>query len=175
MFDIKQSMFDINQSMFDAKQSMLDFVKTLDSRKYLMKLISRNFLSVSSESDDDDLEYADSSSDESEIAEIAEEMSVQDFSIARGLTFKDLFPVDTYNTTCKEPTDDDMETVSEKSVLPTATVWKCHDFSIAQILREINFGDSRIAKSAVSKHSEAQKVDFYEFLHFLKAEIDQIN
>ena len=93
-------------------------MKTLDSRK----LISHNFLSVSSESDDDDLEYADSSSDESEIAEIAEEMSVQDFSIARGLTFKDLFPVDTYNTTCKEPTDDDMETVSEKSVLPTLTI-----------------------------------------------------
>ena len=65
------------------------------------------------------MEYADSTSDESEIAEIAEEMSVQDFSIARGLTFKDLFPADTYNTTCKEPTDDDMETVSEKSVLPT--------------------------------------------------------
>ena len=62
------------------------------------------------------MEYADSTSDESEIAEIAEEMSVQDFSIARGLTFKDLFPADTYNTTCKEPTDDDMETVSEKAL-----------------------------------------------------------
>ena len=29
------------------------------------------------------------------------------------------------------------------------TVWKFQDFSIAQILREINFGDSRSAKSAV--------------------------
>ena len=40
----------------------------------------------------------------------------QDFSIARGLTFKAIFPADTYNTTCKEPTDDDMETVSKPAV-----------------------------------------------------------
>ena len=29
------------------------------------------------------------------------------------------------------------------------TVWKFHDFSITQILREINFGDSRSAESAI--------------------------
>ena len=29
------------------------------------------------------------------------------------------------------------------------TVWKFHDFSITQILREINFGDCRSAKSAI--------------------------
>ena len=29
------------------------------------------------------------------------------------------------------------------------TVWKFHDFSITQILREINFRDSRCAKSAI--------------------------
>ena len=29
------------------------------------------------------------------------------------------------------------------------TVWKFHDFSITQILHEINFGDSRSAKTAV--------------------------
>jgi len=29
------------------------------------------------------------------------------------------------------------------------TVWNFHSFSITQILREINFGDSRSAKSAV--------------------------
>jgi len=54
-------------------------------------------------------------------------------------------------------------------------VLKCHDFSITQILREINFGYSRSAKSAILTHSEALNVDFNEFLHFLKAEIYQIN
>ena len=29
------------------------------------------------------------------------------------------------------------------------TVWKFHDFSITQILREINFGNCRIAKSTI--------------------------
>ena len=46
-------------------------------------------------------------------------------------------------------------------------LWKFHDFSIAQILREINFGDSRSAKSALLTHFEALNI---EFLHFLKAE-----
>ena len=52
-------------------------------------------------------------------------------------------------------------------------MWKFHDFSITQILREINFGDSRNAKSAISTHLEALNFDLHEFLHFLKAEIDQ--
>ena len=43
------------------------------------------------------------------------------------------------------------------------TVWKFHDFSITQILREINFVDSRSAKSAILTHLEAQNFDFYEF------------
>ena len=51
------------------------------------------------------------------------------------------------------------------------TVWKFHDFSIIQILREIN---SLGAKSAISTHLEALNYDFYEFLHFLKGEIYQI-
>ena len=34
-------------------------------------------------------------------------------------------------------------------VSPFFTVWKVKDFSITQILREINFGDSRSAKSAI--------------------------
>ena len=55
------------------------------------------------------------------------------------------------------------------------TVWKFHDFSITQILCEINFRDSRSAKSAIITHLEALNFDFYEFLHFLKGEIDQIN
>ena len=32
------------------------------------------------------------------------------------------------------------------------TVWKFHDFSVTQILREIKFGDSRSAKSAILTH-----------------------
>ena len=54
------------------------------------------------------------------------------------------------------------------------TVWKFHRFSITQILREINFGDSRSAKKAISLLLEALNFEFYEFLHFLKAEIDQM-
>ena len=45
------------------------------------------------------------------------------------------------------------------------------DFSISQILREINLGDSRSAKSAILTHLEAMN---FEFLHFLKAETHQI-
>ena len=54
---------------------------------------------------------------------------------------------------------------------PLATVWKFHNFAITQILREIKFEDSRSAKSAIFTHLEALNFDFYEFLHFLKAEI----
>ena len=41
------------------------------------------------------------------------------------------------------------------------TVWKFHDFSITQILREINYGDSRSAKSFILTHSEALNFEFY--------------
>ena len=54
-------------------------------------------------------------------------------------------------------------------------MWKFDDFSITQILRENNFGNSRSAKSTISNHSEALNFDFYEFLHCLKAEIYQSN
>ena len=54
-------------------------------------------------------------------------------------------------------------------------MWKFHDFSITQILREINCGDSRSAKSAILTHLEALNFDLDELLHFLKAEIYQIN
>ena len=54
------------------------------------------------------------------------------------------------------------------------TVWKFHDFFITQILREINFGDSRSAKSAILTHSEALNFDFNEISHFLKAEISKL-
>ena len=51
------------------------------------------------------------------------------------------------------------------------TMGKSHDFLITHILREINFWDSRRAKSAILTHLEAPKIDFYEFLPILKANI----
>ena len=54
-------------------------------------------------------------------------------------------------------------------------MWKFDDFYITQILREINFEDSRNAKTAILTHLEAQNFDFYEFLHFFMAEIYQMN
>ena len=54
------------------------------------------------------------------------------------------------------------------------TVWKFHAFCIFQILREINFEDFWSAKSAILPHLEALNFDIYDFLHFLKAEIDQM-
>ena len=54
------------------------------------------------------------------------------------------------------------------------TVWKFHYFSITQISREINFWYSRSAKSVILTQLEALNFDFYEFLHFLKAEIYQL-
>ena len=54
-------------------------------------------------------------------------------------------------------------------------MWKFHDFPITQILREINFEDSGSVNSAILPHLEALNFDIYEFLHFVKAEIDQIH
>ena len=49
-------------------------------------------------------------------------------------------------------------------------------FSITQILREINFGDSRSAKYAILTQLKVLNFAFYEILHVLKgAEIYQIN
>ena len=39
---------------------------------------------------------------------------------------------------------------------------KLHDFSITNILREINFGDSRSAKSTILTHLKTLEFDFYE-------------
>ena len=54
-------------------------------------------------------------------------------------------------------------------------MWKFQDFSITQILREINFWDSQSAKSAILTHLEAPDFDFFGFLQFLKDEIYQNN
>ena len=53
------------------------------------------------------------------------------------------------------------------------TVWKLQDFSVTQILREINIGQYRSAKSAILTDFETLNHDLYEFLPFLKAEIYQ--
>ena len=55
------------------------------------------------------------------------------------------------------------------------TVWKFHNFPITQILREIKFRDTRSANSAILAHADTLNFDFYEFLHFLKAEIYQFH
>ena len=55
------------------------------------------------------------------------------------------------------------------------TVWKFHNFAINKTLREIDFGDSTSAKSAILSHFEPLNLDFHEFLHFWKAEIHQMN
>ena len=54
------------------------------------------------------------------------------------------------------------------------TEWKFHYFSITHILREINFGDSRSSKSAISTLISALNMSFYEFL-YLNGELYQIN
>ena len=64
---------------------------------------------------------------------------------------------------------------STSNIFALNTVWKFHDFSVTQILREINFGDSTSAKSAILTHLDVLNFAFYEILHFLKAEIYQIN
>ena len=54
------------------------------------------------------------------------------------------------------------------------TVWKFHDFSITQILREINFGESRSAKSATLTQLKALNFDFYAFLPLLRLKLTKI-
>ena len=46
---------------------------------------------------------------------------------------------------------------------------------MTHILREINFGDSRSAKSGILTHLEAMAFDANNTLHFLKADIYQIS
>ena len=55
------------------------------------------------------------------------------------------------------------------------TVWKFYNISITHIFREINFRDTKSTKSTILSRLEALNFDLYAFLHFQKAEIDQIN
>ena len=62
-----------------------------------------------------------------------------------------------------------------KNVLETGTVWKFHELCIIQISRETNREDSWSAKSAILPYLEVLNFDFDVFVHFLKAEIYQMN
>ena len=53
-------------------------------------------------------------------------------------------------------------------------MWKFQNISATKILREMNFTDSRSAKIAILTSLETMNFDFHEFLHFLRAEFDQI-
>ena len=68
-----------------------------------------------------------------------------------------------------------VQTWAPQFILSQYTMCKFHDFPITQILCEVNFKDSRSAKCAILTNLEALNFYFYEFLHFLKAAIDQIN
>ena len=54
-------------------------------------------------------------------------------------------------------------------------MWKFQEFAIIQILREINFGHSGSAISAIITHLQALNFEFDEFLYFFKAVIYQIS
>ena len=54
-------------------------------------------------------------------------------------------------------------------------MWKFHDFYITHILREINLGDFKSAKSAILTHLEPLNFDFHECLHIMKVAIYQLN
>ena len=46
------------------------------------------------------------------------------------------------------------------------TVWKFQDLSVTQILREINFWDSKNARLAILTHLEALNLNLYEICTF---------
>ena len=50
-------------------------------------------------------------------------------------------------------------------------MWKLHDFSDPQILRETNIREFRCPKTPIFTHSKALNFDFNGFLNFLKAEL----
>ena len=76
---------------------------------------------------------------------------------------------------CKRGAERVIMAVENVEIGQVITVWTFHDFSITQILREINFGDFTRAKSAILTHLYVLDFASYEILHFLKAEIYQLN
>ena len=61
------------------------------------------------------------------------------------------------------------------SVILHSSVWKVHQSFFLQFLCEINFGEITSAKCAIFSHFVVLNFDLSEFLHFLKAEIYQMN
>ena len=51
------------------------------------------------------------------------------------------------------------------------TVWKFRNFTVTTILREIKVGWSKVKKSTILTCLDALNFDFYDFEHFLKADI----
>ena len=58
------------------------------------------------------------------------------------------------------PLQQSLSRVNENVANHRSTLWKFHDFSIAQILREIDYENSSGAKSAILKRLEAMNFDF---------------
>ena len=54
-------------------------------------------------------------------------------------------------------------------------LYQFQDFSITQFSREINLWDSINANFAILTHLQALNFEFYQFLHFLKAAVYQID
>ena len=59
-----------------------------------------------------------------------------------------------------------MPKIHQKKPSIFCTVWKFHDFCITQILREINFEESRSAKSAILTHSRLRILILMHFCTF---------
>jgi len=53
-------------------------------------------------------------------------------------------------------------------------MWMFHDFSVTQISREINFGDSKVSKFTISTHLEAQILIFVKFCTFGKLKFTKL-
>ena len=51
------------------------------------------------------------------------------------------------------------------------TVWKFHNFSFIQILREIKVSEFRSSKTGILTHLKTLQFDFYDFFYFLKGAI----
>ena len=91
-------------------------------------------------------------------------------AIAKGNYFSSLSVLPTSDTVLHNQTKCKLVTLF---LLHFPSRTQCGNFMIFQILREINFGDSRSAKSSILTNLEA--LTFYEFLHLLQAEIYQIH
>ena len=54
-------------------------------------------------------------------------------------------------------------------------MWKFQDFSVTKILLEINFGDSKSAKSAIFPILKTLNFPFYDFFTFLRLDFTKLS